>query len=90
MKESAKHNLDDLMSEAMGKLGARLDCEVTWYSWPCAFPSTSGPRGGIGGQAITTFQVFGFEGGPEMKRIKYCGGIWRPWDGVPNGWEQRK
>lgn len=30
---------------------------LRWRSWPQTFPSTAGPWGGIGGAAITDFQV---------------------------------
>jgi hypothetical protein len=30
---------------------------LSYYAWPETFGSTSGPRGGIGGQAMTTFTI---------------------------------
>ena len=72
-------DVDQLIIEA----AKRLKChayEVEWYSWPETFASTSGPRGGIGGQAISTFQVYGFTNG--VTYLKACAGFWKPWDGV--------
>ena len=56
---------------------------VEWWSFPCAFSSTTGPRGGGGGQAITKFQVYAFETnhietGPNA--MKWCDGVWKIWD----------
>ena len=51
--------VDDLIAFVADKAGCSVD-EVTWYSWPQVFGSTSGPRGGISGQAVTTFQVYAF------------------------------
>lgn len=37
-----------------------LDCPehyLEYFAWPQSFASTSGPFGGIGGQAITTFTL---------------------------------
>lgn len=67
--------------EAATKLGCQPH-EVDWWSWPEVFGSTSGPRNGIGGQALTTFQVFGFEG-PDGKQILCCAGIWKLWRRFP-------
>lgn len=76
--------IDDLIAFIADKAGCSVD-EVTWYSWPQVFGSTSGPRGGISGQAVTTFQVYAFtaHGSKESVRTKYCGGIWRHWNGEP-------
>lgn len=64
--------------------------DITWYSWPEAFPSTSGPHGGIGGQAITIFQVFAFRT-PDGKTTKCCDGIWKSWNGMmQEPWNERK
>lgn len=61
----------------------RLDCELQdleWYSWPETFPSSSGPRMRPGGQTMTTFQVFAFAHPSQKKALKYCAGVWKPWD----------
>ena len=52
---------------------------VKWYSWPQVFGSTSGPKGGAGGCAMTTFQVYAFDTG--VRQYKYCSGVWRKWTG---------
>lgn len=77
-------SVDELLLFIAEKAGCSTK-EVTWYSWPQAFGSTSGPRGGISGQAVTTFQVYAFtaHGKNESVRAKYCHGIWRHWDGEP-------
>ena len=63
--------IDDLIAFVADKAGCSVD-EVTWYSWPQVFGSTSGPRGGISGQVITTFQVYAFtaHGSKESVRAK--------------------
>lgn len=65
-----------LRAEAAGIIGCEVD-QVEWYSWPQAFGSTAGPRGGAGGMTITTFQVFGFDG--PNGRVMWCAGVWKPW-----------
>lgn len=74
MKASDHHEPAELIGEAADKLGGEV---WQWYSWPEVFGSTSGPRGGIGGQAMTTFQVYGFIGHDDA--LMYCGGVWRRW-----------
>lgn len=34
-----------------------INDSLSYYAWPETFGSTAGPRGGIGGQAITTFTI---------------------------------
>lgn len=68
-----------LLDEAAARLETRVN-ELQWWAWPEVFGSTSGPRGGIGGQMMTTFQVIGFEA-EDGQRIKWCSGVWKPWDG---------
>jgi len=54
--------------------------ELQWWAWPEVFGSTAGPRGRVGGQMLTTFQVFGFEAA-NGRRVKWCSGVWKSWDG---------
>lgn len=82
MNENTEHELQALLIEAARLLGCSVD-ELEWWSWPQVFGSTSGPRGGIGGQAMTAFQVFGFSDGGNA--VKYCGGVWRKWDRIVEG-----
>lgn len=70
--------MDELVAKAAELAGCTIH-EVQWYSWPQVFGTTSGPRGGVGGRMMTTFQVFAFE--CADKRMKYCAGVWRHWDG---------
>lgn len=64
------------------------DPEATeWVSWPETFASTAGPHGGIGGQAITAFQVYGFRGGNHA--MMCCAGKWRRWANTSEmSWER--
>lgn len=71
-------DITTLLKEASERLEENSS-ELQWWAWPEVFGSTSGPRGGIGGQTMTTFQVVAFES--NGKRIKWCSGIWKPWDG---------
>lgn len=83
MKAPTKENLCDLLTEAAQKMNCLAD-EIKWYSWPTVFPSTAGPRG-IGGSAMTEFQVFGFAHYESGQYLKCCAGVWRKWDGEMNG-----
>jgi hypothetical protein len=68
----------------------KLGCSayiIRWQSWLHSFGTTSGPRGGIAGQAFTTFRVYGFENTETGLMVKYCAGIWKEWDGRSEGWE---
>lgn len=66
----SKHEPVELIKQA----GEYLECPekyIEWYSWPETFGSTSGPHGGIGGQTMTSFQVFGFRG-PDGAMLCYA------------------
>lgn len=74
------YDLKAILEEA----ALRLECDVRdldWFSWPESFASTSGPRGGDGGQMITSFQVFAFDSSMGQP-IKCCAGVWKKWDRV--------
>lgn len=55
---------------------ARVAADFLYYSYPCVFGSTAGPRGGYGGSMVTTFQVHAlvFEG-PQRYALQYCAGV---------------
>ena len=55
----AQHLLTDPVLEHLLQAGEVTVDErtLTWRSWPQTFPSTAGPWGGIGGAAMTDFQV---------------------------------
>lgn len=59
------------------KATTALDCEpheMVFYSWPCLFGDTAGPRkGGIAGRAMTDYQVFVFEHHYTKQAIAFCG-----------------
>ena len=76
MKVPCKYEPTELLKEAAEKLDTETQF-ISWYSWPETFGSTAGPRGGIGGQAMTTFQVHGFIG--QEKALMWCCGVWRWW-----------
>lgn len=85
MKED-KLKIPNIDQDAIGylceKAAEYMRCdvdEISWYSWPQVFGSTAGPRGGIGGRAMTTFQVYAFESCSQ--RCKYCAGVWKKWSG---------
>lgn len=76
----------DHLTELARHAAELLECnheEMHWWSWPQVFGSTAGPRGGIAGQTMTTFQVFGFS--DDVKAVKYCGGVWKKWDRIVEG-----
>jgi hypothetical protein len=60
--------------EAAKILETRADF-LEYYAWPQTFGSTSGPFGGIGGQAITTFTIEAFSDGRDA--VLFCKG--RKW-----------
>lgn len=74
-------SVDDLLAEVASREGCNPD-DIEWYSWPQNFPTTAGPKGGVGGCMIIRFQVFAFDP-PNGKRQKYCGGVWKHWSGEP-------
>lgn len=77
-----QHAPADLIAQAATKMGCHAE-DIRWWSWPETFSSTAGPRAGVGGQAITWFQVYGFEcaGFPvDLDAVLYCAGKWRRWE----------
>ena len=56
-----------------------LDCdpsEIMYYAWPQTFSSTTGPFGGFGGQAISTFTIEAYSDGRDA--ILICNGkVWK-------------
>lgn len=55
----AQHLLTDTVREHLQQAGEPNVAEraLTWRSWSQTFESTAGPWGGIGGAAMTDFQV---------------------------------
>lgn len=45
--------------------------DLTYYSFPKTYGSTSGPFGGIGGAAVTTFQIEAYSDG--ITTVYFCG-----------------
>lgn len=84
MKETSKE-LEVFFEEASKKLETPVN-QLEFYSWPECFASTSGPHGGIGGSALTNFQVFGFRSKITEKGCKCCSGIWKSWDDGKTQW----
>lgn len=67
----------DLRTDAAKVMNVRPE-DLGYYSWPEAFGSTAGPFGGIGGQAITTFQVEAFHLDDTGEAVLYCNGrLWK-------------
>jgi hypothetical protein len=79
--------LQSYLKEASEKLQTP-QCQISWHSWPEMFGNTCGPRkGGIGGQSITEFQVFGFYSKATDKGLKCCEGIWKDWNDQKYNWQ---
>lgn len=77
--QSHQKTIDDLLEE----VAAREECsinDIEWISWPQLFPTTAGPKGGIGGNMITQHQVHAFRT-PNGKMFRFCSGVWRRWNG---------
>ena len=72
---------DALINEAATRLGTEPHY-VEWYSWPTVFGSTAGPGRGVGGQAITAFQVLAFREVGTLEGLKWCAGHWQKWNGA--------
>lgn len=72
-------DINVLLDEAATRLKTQARY-LQWRAWPEVFGSTSWPRGGVGGQSMTTFQVVGFEA-DDGQKIKWCSGMWKKWDG---------
>lgn len=80
---------EDIYQEARKRLKAGQYGAVWVFAWPEVFGSTTGPNRGIGGQALTTFQVFAFEyedvDTQEVRGTAWCAGGWKPWDREKDG-----
>lgn len=64
--------------------------ELEMFSWPESFGSTSGPRGGIGGHTITSFQVYAFRETGKAEGFKYCSGVRQKWNGeIQEPWRRK-
>lgn len=66
---------------------------IDYYAWPVTFPDTTGPRGGIGGQAMSTFTVQCYVANGGCESIKVCDGYYyfdnskfEPFKTKTNGW----
>jgi len=64
-------NINEILkTDAVARLGCHPS-EILYYVWPQTFSSTSGPFGGIGGQAISTFRMEALSDGRNA--ALYCG-----------------
>lgn len=87
MKHNETLSFEEILAIALDKLNTEKN-NISFYSWPAIFPNTAGPRnapGIISGQACTEFQVYAFVDNMTDKRIKYCGSVWKEWNGDING-----
>lgn len=81
--------IEEMAIRRLKKLGAHDKSTsegIEYHVWPETFASTAGPRGGIGGCAMTTFEVIGFVSTETMLGVMFCNGEWRDWDGVTRAW----
>jgi hypothetical protein len=53
--------------------GQPISGRLVFHAWPESFPNTTGPFGGIGGQAFTTFQIEAWEADVNMALV-FCNG----------------
>lgn len=90
MESAAQLPDTKLLAPLLTQAAIQLNCSrdnLMWRTWMHTFPTTGGPaKGGLHGQAFSTFQVYGFEDSKTGKRVKYCARLWADWDGVPKGW----
>lgn len=56
--------------------GKRYTEDLQLYAWPQTFASTAGPRGGIGGQMMTTYTVYVFVD-VYYHAVATCCGVWK-------------
>ena len=77
------HRPVKLMVLALTRLPDATMSSLRWWAWPEVFGSTAGPGGGIGGQAMTTFTVWGFWDEATGTGVKYCAGRWKQWCDFP-------
>lgn len=73
-------NINEMLTQAEEILGVPNQY-LEWFAWPEMFGSTAGPRGGMGGQMMTSFQVFGFREAGMQEGVMCCVGVWRKWNG---------
>jgi hypothetical protein len=57
--EAKEEELRQSVMELFEKRGVKPD-NIEEYAWPGMFATTSGPNGGIGGAAITYYQIKGY------------------------------
>lgn len=50
---------------------------LTFFGWTQSFSSTAGPGGGIGGQAITPFDVVAFLNELNGDAVMFCSNVWK-------------
>ena len=80
MKKDIDFSVDELIEEGKKRVNSKDKYSFAWHSWPQTFGSTAGPHDGIGGQAMTEFQVFLFENTYTHECMLFCDGLWKPWD----------
>ena len=63
---------------------------LEFHGWTETFSSTSGPCGGIGGQAMTSFDVIAFVCPLSGKAILFCSNVWKKVNKFNNSWHHSK
>lgn len=75
-QESPNENLSKFIESVLWSVN---ECEH--FCYPLTFPSTAGPRHGIGGQALTTFTVHAWSSVDVNKTLYVCAGMYKLEDG---------
>lgn len=84
MKHTDKLSVEEITILAAEMLES-IPENLSLSSWTLEFPSSSGPRKGrIARQAFTIFNIYAFNDKNTSKKIKYCAGVWKEWDGTIN------
>jgi len=79
-------DFSEVFSEAAKRLNVHAG-DLTWWSWPEVFGSTAGPHSGVGGQAMTPFQVIRFEN-QKGEALMWCVGKWKIPKSAEHSWHR--
>ena len=67
--------VEAIRKEAAQQLGTHPD-DLEYFAWEQVFPNTTGPKGGIGGQALTKATIYAFRSSASGRAIVYSCGVW--------------
>ena len=76
------YDMRKFAEEVLGYPKERLE----FFGWSQTFSSTSGPNGGIGGQAMTRFDVIAFLDITSGRAVMFCSNVYKKVDKFEKYW----